>query len=103
LAATLLRYLGVDAILLGAAVDGDQLNHMAVGVAGAETFSDTPGAAFYRDPSTGRTYYYCEATPVTGSTTRDNPDWEWHIGDVPFDDMSRLKPIYLRGVIVQDE
>jgi len=105
LAAALLRYLGFDTILLAAAVNTDDghPNHMAVGVAGAEEMAAMPDTTFYTDASTGRNYFYCEATPSTLKTTRESPDWGWHIGEVRFEDLSAIVPIYLHGEVLEND
>jgi hypothetical protein len=100
--AALLDLLGFDVILLGVGVNTDLpvTNHIAVGIAASPEIGDFPETIWYTDPTTGRRYYYCEATPPSGP---DPSDWTWHIGEVPFDELTVIKPIYLRGRVLRNE
>jgi len=83
LAAALLHLLGLDVVLIRIGWKEGEPGHVAVGVAGGEDFP--PEFRFYTTPE-GRRYYYCEATPPSG----DTPDWDWHIGHLPFEDPSQV-------------
>lgn len=100
LAATLLRCLGFDVILLALDFSDANVGHLAVGVAGAD---DMPADDnYYEDPATGVRYFYCEATPPSGRAT-DEPGYiEWRVGRLPFDNVTRVTPIPLRGEIMVD-
>ncbi len=97
-AAALLDLLGFDVILLAAAVNTpDPLpNHMAVGIAATAEVAELPETTFYSDGE--RRYYYCEATPPSGP---DGSRWVWHIGEVPFEVLQAIRPIYLKARVVR--
>lgn len=100
LGAALLKCLGFDVVLFAVDFSDTNVGHIAVGVAGAE---DMPADDnYYVDPATGVRYFYCEATPPSDRAT-DEPGYiDWRVGRVPFDNVSRIAPISLRGEIMAD-
>lgn len=100
LAAALLKYLGFDVVLF--AVDFEKgPGHIAVGVAGAEDMRAEDN--YYARPTTGVRYFYCEATPAVGGETDKPISTQWHIGRLPFDDVTRIRPIPLRGFVMGED
>lgn len=80
LAAACLVRLGYD-VRLVLLKYGSGLGHMALAVAGAEGL---PDALALRDPVSGRTFYYCEATTDAGS--RDPNAVSFRMGEIPSND-----------------